>query len=173
MAPATVCNGVCTTDACPSAGVTPPTRRGYMNSLRKRAMCPAGTTACGVYERRGARSSPFECIHTDSDLESCELFVRIELGFLADALLQAVVAPLRSTRCHPRVLTAPRSRASLTSSVSLVRVSSTVAPRATRARPITAPVSLRIASSSRTEHRRRTFKSRTIFFMKVNRTMTL
>ena len=75
VAPATICNGVCTTDACPSAGVTPPTRRGYMNSLRKRAMCPAGTTACGVYERRGARSSPFECIHTDSDLESCELSV--------------------------------------------------------------------------------------------------
>ncbi|KAI0718538.1 hypothetical protein C8T65DRAFT_803808 [Cerioporus squamosus] len=69
-APAADCNGVCTTDACPSAAPAPG-RRGYMNSLRKRAMCSVGTTACGVYERRGARSLPFECVHTDTDLESC------------------------------------------------------------------------------------------------------
>ncbi|KAI0717829.1 hypothetical protein C8T65DRAFT_104117 [Cerioporus squamosus] len=68
--PAAVCNGVCTTDACPSSVVTPARRR-YMNSLRKRAMCPAGTTACAVYERRGASSTPWECIDTMSDLESC------------------------------------------------------------------------------------------------------
>ncbi len=71
-APAADCNGVCTTDACPSPGPVP-RRRGYTNSLRKRAMCPAGTTACAVYERRGVRSNPVDCIDTDNDLESCEL----------------------------------------------------------------------------------------------------
>ncbi|RDX44546.1 hypothetical protein OH76DRAFT_1359380, partial [Lentinus brumalis] len=69
-APAADCNGVCTTDACPSPGPVP-RRRGYTNSLRKRAMCPAGTTACAVYERRGVRSNPVDCIDTDNDLESC------------------------------------------------------------------------------------------------------
>ncbi|RDX45574.1 hypothetical protein OH76DRAFT_1407968 [Lentinus brumalis] len=70
VAPGAVCNGVCTTSSCPSSVVTA-TRRRYMNSLRKRAMCPEGTTACGVYERRGALSTPWECIDTMSDLESC------------------------------------------------------------------------------------------------------
>ncbi|RPD52909.1 hypothetical protein L226DRAFT_576659 [Lentinus tigrinus ALCF2SS1-7] len=57
------CHGVCTTGEC-----YPPA---YENTIRKNAWCPAGTTACGAYERRGSNSSPFECIHTDTDLESC------------------------------------------------------------------------------------------------------
>ena len=78
-APAAVCNGVCTTAACPSS-VVAPARRRYANSLRKRAMCPAGTTACGIYERRGALSSPWECIDIMSDLESCECCVAIAMA---------------------------------------------------------------------------------------------
>lgn len=59
-----VCNGKCTSSPCPSQA---PHKRN--NELKKRAVCDAGFTACGLYS--GSSRGSYECIDTTSDLESC------------------------------------------------------------------------------------------------------
>ncbi|KAI0756550.1 hypothetical protein C8Q80DRAFT_1264595 [Daedaleopsis nitida] len=61
--PHKVCNGVCGPfKVCPSHK---PYRR---DALRKRALCGQGQMACGIFGRFG---DAWECINTDTDLESC------------------------------------------------------------------------------------------------------
>jgi len=66
--PKHICNGVCTSSPCPS----PAPKKRSVDELKKRAVCDAGFTACGVYNRlaKGLRD-PYECIDATSDLESC------------------------------------------------------------------------------------------------------
>ncbi|KAI1794000.1 hypothetical protein LXA43DRAFT_186797 [Ganoderma leucocontextum] len=64
--PFKVCNGLCGPfKACPSGK---PHRR---ESLRKRAACGGGMTACGIYGRANGLGGAWECINTATDLESC------------------------------------------------------------------------------------------------------
>ncbi|KAG8900574.1 Dihydroxyacetone synthase [Tulasnella sp. 403] len=61
-APGTVgCNGKCIKvgKACPSPAP---------NRLKSRAVCPRGTSVCGVYSKGG---KGWECVDTRNDLESC------------------------------------------------------------------------------------------------------
>ncbi|RPD65026.1 hypothetical protein L227DRAFT_276386 [Lentinus tigrinus ALCF2SS1-6] len=65
-APNKVCNGVCGKfKACPSGK---PFRR---DTLRKRALCGEGLTACGIFGHSSVSRDAWECINTATDLESC------------------------------------------------------------------------------------------------------
>ncbi|EMD39476.1 hypothetical protein CERSUDRAFT_45486, partial [Gelatoporia subvermispora B] len=66
--PNVVCNDVCGSypNGCPTTAMNPARRRA---SVRKRAQCEPGLTACGVYNWKS--SEGWECVDTRSDLESC------------------------------------------------------------------------------------------------------
>ncbi|CAA7267839.1 unnamed protein product [Cyclocybe aegerita] len=66
-APNTVCDGICTSQACPSGHLMVGKRGLSAVHLR----CPYGQAACAV-PGRGSKSS-WECVDTQNDLESCEL----------------------------------------------------------------------------------------------------
>ena len=70
-----LCDGVCQLQACPTAAVSEvllERRTAPGSALRRRAVCRRGLTACGIFERRGTTNTPWECIDTARDLESCK-----------------------------------------------------------------------------------------------------
>ncbi|THH30635.1 hypothetical protein EUX98_g3549 [Antrodiella citrinella] len=66
--PKIVCNGVCTdAKACPSS-----VAKRELEVEKRHAVCDRGFTPCGVFEWSGMRASQaWECVDTQSDLESC------------------------------------------------------------------------------------------------------
>ena len=72
--PYAVCGGQCKS-SCPSSSVAPPPEGRslpYGRAASRRRMCQRGYTACGITERRGRASEPWECVDIKNDLESCE-----------------------------------------------------------------------------------------------------
>ncbi|OCH89939.1 hypothetical protein OBBRIDRAFT_755737 [Obba rivulosa] len=63
------CNGVCGNfNTCTSPQAR---KRAVPVSMRARASCATGLTPCGVPSSAWARSPAWECVDTESDLESC------------------------------------------------------------------------------------------------------
>ncbi|KAF8603904.1 hypothetical protein BDV93DRAFT_441693 [Ceratobasidium sp. AG-I] len=64
VSPKLMCNGVCTSASCPSPGL----KRRDVYLAKTGTVCPAGTERCGVWS--GLRQD-YECLNTQTDLESC------------------------------------------------------------------------------------------------------
>lgn len=94
-APKRACNGVCSnTASCPSS--TPEKKRAE-NLRQKRMSCDVGFTACGTTSSYRKTLGPYECVDTETDLESCKSGryppARYASDFPAHSQAEAVTSP--------------------------------------------------------------------------------